>query len=158
MHAFAFSVNLCMLPIDSSLAVFIHGSYNEKAVYVIWTHVHSLFLSSDTLYWHLRCDPFSLPCSHPLPYIYLHKGALDPDHMLFLIVLAFYYLGKIFSSWDKSLFSLLTLVADIAIFSYLCNWINRSLKGRCFTPWEFWRVWLVDDVVFPIRLQPLSAL
>ena len=42
MHAFVFTVNLCMQPIGNALSVFIGGSSNEKATCMIGSLVYSL--------------------------------------------------------------------------------------------------------------------
>jgi len=41
MHAFILPVNLCMQTIENVLTVFIDGSSNEKATYIIRSHVYS---------------------------------------------------------------------------------------------------------------------
>jgi hypothetical protein len=64
------------------------------------------------------------------------------------------------SSQDQG--PLLPLMSDNAILCYICSWSHVSLHvyvlfGWWFSPWEIWRVWLVDIFILSMGLQTLSA-
>ena len=101
--------------------------------------------------------PVSPPSSHPpSPPLCLYAGAPSPTHPLLL------HPSSIPLCWDikppQDQEPPLPLMPDEAILCYICSWSHGfslcKLFGWWFSPWE---LWLVDIVVFPMRLQSPSA-
>ena len=101
-------------------------------------------------------SPFS---PNPFPLLpCFHEGAPSPNHPLPLQHLGISLHWENAPSLNQR--PLLPVMPDNAILCYIYNWSHGSLcvlNGWCFSPWEFWRVWLVDNVVPPIGLQTLTA-
>jgi len=99
----------------------------------------------------------SSPIPPPPPPASMRMLQLLPTHSN-LNIQALPYTGEMSLHRTKNSSSYWCCTMSSSVHMWLESWVPpHVLLGWWFSPWELWRIWLVDIVVLPMRLQTPSA-